>query len=78
MANKVTVVPVQQKAYVAPKVAKKIVEPVKAVPIKVTESEHHEPHLLQVKYVAPSAKVVKHTKLNTHVSYTAPDFNYHY
>lgn len=80
-------IPVQQ-PYVAPKVAKATttVKPVVEVaPIVVAEPEEeqeveHKP--VEVKYVAPAVKVVKPVEhiqeLNTHVSYTAPEFNYHY
>lgn len=75
-------VPAQQ-PYVAPKVAKNIVKPIeKSETIEVTEPQvEPEQHVLQVKYVAPTvAKVaqVAHSNLNTHVSYNAPEFNYHY
>lgn len=70
-------IPVQQ-PYVAPKVAKdKVKTIVKVTPIEVTEPEHHD---LEVKYVAPTVRVaeVEHSHLNTHVSYNAPEFSYHY
>lgn len=72
-------VPVQHQ-YIAPKVVEKVVvKPiVKVSPIEIVEPVHHVP---QVKYVAPAvAKVAKvdHSNLNTHVSYNAPEFNYHY
>lgn len=75
-------IPAQQ-SYVAPKVVKNIVKPiVKVTPIEVSEPKvEPEHHVLQVKYVAPKvAKLAKveHSHLNTHVSYNAPEFNYHY
>lgn len=74
--------PVQHQ-YIAPKVVEKVVvKPiVKVSPIEIVEHLHDVP---QVKYVAPAvtkvAKVAKldHSNLNTHVSYNAPEFNYHY
>lgn len=72
-------IPVQHQ-YVAPKLFKTTtVKPiVKLAPIIVAEPEHK---VAQVKYVAPVVKVAKpvqHDHLNTHVSYNAPEFNYHY
>lgn len=67
--------------YVAPKVVEKIEKPM----VKVSPVEEHEPepehHVHQVKYVAPVVAQhtkVDHSNLNTHVSYNAPEFNYHY
>ncbi|XP_037038197.1 larval cuticle protein A3A-like [Bradysia coprophila] len=73
-----------QQPYVAPKVAKTTtVKPaVNLAPIVVAEPDQEEEHkAVEVKYVAPAVKVfkpVEHAQLNTHVSYTAPEFNYHY
>lgn len=71
-------VPVQHQ-YVAPKVVTKVVKPIaKVAPIEVHEPVHNVP---QVKYVAPAvAKKVTfdHSNLSTHVTYNAPEFNYHY
>jgi len=71
-------VPIQHQ-YVAPKLVTKVSKPiVKVSPIEVIEPVHDVP---QVKYVAPVvAKVAKadHSNLNTHVTYNAPEFNYHY
>lgn len=78
-------IPAQQ-PYVAPKVAaENIVKPIEketsAVEVVEPRVEPDEPHVLQVRYVAPAvAKVAKReqSSLNTHVTYNTPEFNYHY
>lgn len=71
-------IPAQQ-PYVATNIVKPIVkvEPI----VKVDTIEVTEPQVEPEHHVAPTvAKVAKveYSNLNTHVSYNAPEFNYHY